>query len=151
MSTPDTTTSSPAPARRRTSSTHFVAAFTAGAVAVAAIAAVYASLGDTETALGALTGGGFVLLLMIGARWRSTRRPASAGTAARLGAGLPDERDRTIVTGALSLVGAASFLFASAGLACVVAGLDAAAVLGVMVIALAATFVVALVVLERRG
>jgi hypothetical protein len=64
---------------------------------------------------------------------------------------VPDERDRTLVTGALSLVGAASFLFASAGLACVVAGVDAAAVLGATVIALAATFVVSLVVLERRG
>jgi hypothetical protein len=151
MSTTDPTTTTTAPAPRRASITPFVAAFAAGALAVAAVAVVYASLGDTETAWGALTGGGFVLLLMIGARWRSTRRPASAGTAARLGAGVPDERDRTLVTGALSLVGAASFLFASAGLACVVAGVDAAAVLGATVIALAATFVVSLVVLERRG
>jgi len=146
-----TTDAPPAAAPAPASSSRFVAAFVAGTVAIAVTSAVFFALDQPDTALGAITGGSFVLLLLIGARWRSTRRPATAGTASRVGAGVPDERDKSIVTGALSLVGAVSFLLASAGLTCVMAGLDAAAVLTFMILALALTFVVSFVALERRS
>jgi hypothetical protein len=147
MSTTDTTARTP----RLASRALFLVAVASGAVAVGAVVAVFVAIGQPETASGAATGGAVVLLLLGLARLRSRRSPARVSTAARLGAGVPDERDKAIVHGALSLVGALSFLFASAGLACVMAGLDARAVLTLTVVALAVSLVVSLVVLERRG
>ncbi|GIG22406.1 hypothetical protein Cch01nite_31300 [Cellulomonas chitinilytica] len=145
------TTDTPARTPRLASRARFLVALVSGAVAIGIVVAVFVALDQPDTASGAATGGAVVLLLMALARWRSRRSPAQVSTAARLGAGVPDERDKSIVSGALSLVGGVSFLLASVGLACVMAGLDARAVLGLTVLALAVTLVVSLVVLERRG
>jgi hypothetical protein len=147
MSTTDTAASTP----RLASRARFLVAMVSGAVAIGIVVAVFVALGRPEAASGAASGGAVVLLLLALARWRARRSPNQVSTAARLGAGVPDERDKTIVHGALSLVGALSFLFAAAGLTCVMAGLDARAVLSLTVVALAVTLVVSLVVLERRG
>ncbi|MGY4645643.1 hypothetical protein [Cellulomonas sp. URHB0016] len=147
MSTNDSAARPP----RLVSRGRFLVALVSGAVAIGVLVVVFVAIHQPDAARGAAISGTTMLLLLTLARLRSRRSPAKVSTAARLGAGVPDERDKAIVNGALSRVGAMSFLFASAGLACVMAGLDARSVLTLTVVALAVTLVVSLVVLERRG
>ncbi|QHT55062.1 hypothetical protein GXP71_02470 [Cellulomonas sp. H30R-01] len=151
MSTTDQPAATPPTAPARSTRVPFVAALVASGVAVTALYVVFLALDQPDTAHGVLVGGASAVTLLVAARWRSTRRAARAGTAARVGAGLGDERDRGILSGALAFVGLAAFLSIAGGLVAIAAGADPAAVLGVIEWLLLLVLVVSFVTLDRRG
>src|SRR5450830_1711850 len=64
------------------------------------------SAGHADTAAGIMTGGLLVVALAAAGRWRSVRAADRTGTAARIAAGRPDERDLRVHQATLAVVGA---------------------------------------------
>jgi hypothetical protein len=137
--------------RTTLSSRKFVVSVTAGAVAIAATAAVFLAANRPSTAAGAVVGGGLVLVLMVVSRLRAVRRAAGAGPASRIGAGVGDERDRGILTTALATTGYASFLTLGGASIAVLLGASAVTVITVALFAQIGVLAVAFGVASRRG
>lgn len=118
-----------------------------------ALVALYALLHDRapgDSAAGALTGGGAVLLAACVARWRTVRRARTAGTAARIGGYALDERDDHVLTRTLAVVGGIAIVASALASTAVLLGADAEVVVGVLPLVLLGTLGVTFVVVDRR-
>jgi hypothetical protein len=115
------------------------------------LAAVLDAVGERDTAAGVLTGGLFVVVLVLVGRWRSRRNATSAATVSRVAGGEPDERDAQVLQRTMAVVGAAALLASSLGVVVMFLGVDAETVLGSVPWVLIATAVVAFVVIDRRS
>lgn len=123
----------------------------AATVTLVALTAALAALAPRDTALGALCGGLAVLVLAGVARWRTVRRGTRTGTAARIGGGAPDERDRAVLHRTLGVVGAVALIASALASAAVVSGADPTTVVTSLPFVLVATLGVAFVVVDRRS
>jgi hypothetical protein len=115
------------------------------------LAALLDRAGERDTAAGVLTGGLLVVVLILIARWRSTRDATSAATASRVAGGEPDERDTQVLQRSFAVVGAGALFASSLGVVVMFLGVDAEAVLGATPWVLIVTGVVAFVVIDRRS
>ena len=137
------------PARRTLSDRNFVIACASGLVAVGLLALAFTRAGQPDTAAGALAGGGTVVVLAVVVRWLARRRGSDGGFS-RAVLGTVDERDKAILTEALSWVGYAAFLANTVAMAAVALGADGQSALGAVTFFLLAVLVGALVLLSRR-
>jgi hypothetical protein len=115
-----------------------------------AVAGLLAGAGERDTAAGVLTGGLFVVLLMLVGRWRSARDVTSAATASRVAAGAPDERDAQVLQRAFAVVGLAALLASALGVVTMYLGVDAEVLVAAMPWVHVLVGVVAFVVVDRR-
>jgi hypothetical protein len=115
------------------------------------LAALLDRAGEPDTAAGVLTGGLFVVALILVGRWRSSRDATSAATASRVAAGEPDERDTRVLERSFAAVGLCALLATSLGVVVMFLGVDAEVVLSAMPWVLIGTGVTAFVVIDRRS
>jgi hypothetical protein len=147
------TTSEPGrPAPQRTlSDRRFLLACAFGLAAVGLLWLVFTLAGQSDTAAGALVGGGGVIAVAIVVRWRARRRgPSADGGFSRTLLGTSDERDKAILTASLAWVGLAAFLANAIGLAAVALGADGSTVIGAIEAVLIAVLIGAFMTLSRR-
>src|SRR5450759_374975 len=97
-------------------------------------------------AAGIVTGGMLVVVLAATGRLRSSRAADRAGTATRLAAGRPDERDVRVHQGSLAILGIVSVILSGLASAATFLGVDAVSIVRSMPFALLLTAVVAFVV-----
>ncbi|QTE28683.1 hypothetical protein [Pengzhenrongella sicca] len=140
-------TSSRSQAQQRTA--WYVGTTTAVVVTVSGYALLARATSD-GTAEGFLTGGLLIVALAALARWRSVRRSDRAGTAARLGGGQPDERDRRVLEASFAVVGLAALVATSFTSIAALLGADAESLLTALPLLLVAVLVAAFVVINRR-
>jgi peptidoglycan/LPS O-acetylase OafA/YrhL len=100
--------------------------------------------------LGFLVGGTVALVGSLVAGWRTYRRPERATAADRAFAAGGDERDRSVLTRSLAVVGLLSLPLTSVACVAVAVDADALAVVGALTVALLAALVVAFIVYNRR-
>src|SRR5450756_1356977 len=77
----------------------------AGLTVALGLALAVGNAGHADTAAGIVTGGMLVVVLAATGRLRSSRAADRAGTATRLAAGRPDERDVRVHQGSLAILG----------------------------------------------
>src|SRR5665647_3250802 len=97
------------------------------------------SAGHADTAAGIVTGGMLVVVLAAIGRLRSSRAADRAGTATRLAAGRPDERDVRVHQGSLAIVGVVSVVLSGLASAATFLGVDATTIVRSMPFALLLT------------
>ena len=122
----------------------------AGLTVALGLALAVGNVGHADTAAGIVTGGMLVVVLAATGRLRSSRAADRAGTAARLAAGRPDERDVRVHQGSLAIVGVVSVILSGLASAATFLGLDATTIVRSMPFALLLTAVLAFVVVNRR-
>ncbi len=130
--------------------TAWFAGVAVGLVGTLGLALAVGSAGHPDTAAGIVTGGMLVLVLAAAARWRSASAPDRAGTAARIAAGRPDERDVRVHQATLSVVGAVAIVLSGLSSAATFVDVDAAVIVRTMPFLLVLTMVCAFVVVNRR-
>jgi hypothetical protein len=128
-----------------------VAAVALGALAVVVAAVGFTAVGHPASARGAIFGGGAMIPLLVALRWRAAHRPGEAGTVARVGAGLGDERDRAILTFALAAGGLFAFVTLWALSFAILCGASPVPSVAVASVAQVGVFVVAFAVRARRA
>jgi hypothetical protein len=135
----------------RLTTTKFVSALAAAAFVIGALSVMFLALDRPDSARGAVVGGGLVVALLVLARWRAVRRSSDAGSAARIGAGAGDERDRLIMMRALATTGYASFVTLTGASIAVLAGADGIATVAIAMFVQVGVLAVAFAVAARRG
>jgi len=131
--------------------TRFLAALVSGVVAVGVAALVFAAIGHPDSARGAVVGGSAMIALFVALRWRAVHRADAAGPAARVGAGVGDERDRAIMTQALATTGAFSFVTITGLCVALVCGAPALPAVTIAAFVHYGVFVAAFALHARRG
>lgn len=141
-------TSSRNPSQQRTA---WIVAMTAAVVAAAAGYVLLARTTSDGTAEGFLTGGLAIVALASLGRWRSVRRADKAGTAARIGGGALDERDRRVVEATFAVAGGVALFATSVASIAALMGADAEDLLTALPMALIGTLIITFVVVDRRS
>ncbi len=142
------TTDRSAPARKTTAA--WFVGVAVGLVICLGLALAVGLAGNRDAAAGILTGGVAVLVLAGWARWRSVRAVDRAGTAARIAAGRPDERDLRVHQATLAVVGVIAILLSGLASAATFLSVDATVLVRVMPFVLVATMLIAFVLVDRR-
>ncbi|HEX2855982.1 MAG TPA: hypothetical protein VHO26_00680 [Propionibacteriaceae bacterium] len=145
MSTNDRSTTA-----RKTTAAWFVGV-AVGLVICLALALAVGLAGNPDAAAGILTGGVGVVVLAGWARWRTVRAFDRTGTAARIAAGRPDERDLRVHQATLAVVGVIAILLSGLASAATFLSVDATVIVRVMPFVLVATMLVSFVVVDRRS
>jgi hypothetical protein len=143
MSTTDATT-------RRANLGWYVGIATGVAIALGLAIAV-GSAGHPDTAAGIVVGGMATVALAVVGRWRSTRATDRAGTAARIAAGRPDERDIRVHHATLAVVGVVAIILSALASAATFLDVDGTTIVRSMPFALVITMVGAFVLIDRRS
>jgi hypothetical protein len=115
------------------------------------LAIAVGSAGHQDTAAGIAVGGMVTVALAVVGRWRSTRVADRAGTAARIAAGRPDERDIRVHHATLAVVGVVAIILSGLASAATFLDVDGTAIVRSMPFALVITMVVAFVLIDRRS
>src|SRR5674476_1108513 len=102
----------------------------AGLAVALGLALAVGNAGHADTAAGIVTGGMLVVVLAAIGRLRSSRAADRAGTATRLAAGRPDERDVRVHQGSLAIVGVVSVVLSGLASAAPFLGVDATTIVG---------------------
>jgi len=150
MSTTDATNPTTDPTTRRANLGWYVG-IAAGVAIALGLATAVGSAGHPDTAAGISVGGMAAVVLAVVGRWRSARAAGRAGTAARIAAGRPDERDIRVHQATLAIVGVVAIILSGLASAATFLDVDGTTIVRSMPFVLAFTMVGAFVLIDRRS